>query len=97
MGQAVTEENRTSIPNSPDSRMSLHDWVSLLCWLFGFLLAWIVLAIFANGLGDFLHAPIGIKDNPPEPGIVIQFARIACYPVVACFIALRVLMHFSGE
>jgi hypothetical protein len=92
----MTEGSMPSSPNQEDSSISLHEWISVLCWVSGFLLAWILVAICANWLGDFLHAPLGIKDNPPEPGILVQYAQLAVYPVTACFIALRVLKYFSG-
>jgi hypothetical protein len=44
-----------------------------------------------NWIDDFLHAPIGIKDNPPQPGAVVQFAQLALRPLTVCFLALAFL------
>jgi hypothetical protein len=39
-------------------------------------------SVILNWLDDFLHAPIGIKDYPPEPGLVVQIAQLAWIPLV---------------
>jgi hypothetical protein len=93
----VAEENGSSNPNQPDSQMSLHERVSVLCWLSRFFLILIVIVVCINWLGDFLHAPLGIKDNPPEPGPLVQFAQVAIFPALICYFVLRVMKYFSGE
>lgn len=45
------------------------------------LLALVTASVILNWLDDFLHAPIGIKDYPLEPGIVVQLARLAWIPL----------------
>jgi hypothetical protein len=49
-----------------------------------------VICVVANWVDDFLHAPLGIKDNPPEPGVIVQFAQIAFWPVVIAFAVLGI-------
>lgn len=79
-----------------DSQSSLHGGIAIAWGLCLFLLCWLALAISINWLGDFLHAPIGIKDNPPAPGIFVQLAQVAFYPVLAVCLALRVLKYLTN-
>lgn len=70
---------------------SLYDWVFLGWCLSIFLLFLIVVGVGGNWLHDFLLSPIGIKENPPEPGIAIQIEKIAVIPVSIVFTILCVL------
>jgi hypothetical protein len=56
-----------------------------------FLLFIAVALAVMNWLGDFLHAPLGIKDNPPEPGTLVQLAQFLFWPLCIGFIGFRVL------
>ena len=75
----------------------LHGLFAALFYIFAVLLAIALLAIFANSLDDFLHAPIGIKDDPPEPGLIVQFAQSCMAAAAVEHIAARcvVLPHYD--
>jgi hypothetical protein len=57
-----------------------------------------VLATFLvvlNWLDDFLHAPIGIKDYPPEPGVLVQAAQLAWAPLLLT-VGLFAFLRFAS-
>lgn len=60
-------------------------------------LAVIVVLQCGNWLDDFLHAPIGIKDNPPEAGALVQLANLALWPTAGLYLAARILRFFARE
>jgi hypothetical protein len=64
-------------PNS-----GLHKPFTALFFITLFLIAIASLLSLMNGLDDFLHAPIGIKDHPPEPGALVQMADAAWLPLL---------------
>ena len=51
--------------------------------------------VVLNWLDDFLHAPIGIKDYPPEPGLIVLFAKLAFIPLVLSVLLLGFLSLMS--
>jgi hypothetical protein len=59
------------------------------------LLAIATALVVLNWLDDFLHAPIGIKDYPPEPGFVILFAKLSFIPLVLSVLLLGFLSLMS--
>lgn len=59
----------------------LSIWLMALFCVSLFLLAIASALDFLNFLGDFLHAPIGIKDYPPEPNVIVQLAKLAIIPL----------------
>lgn len=71
--------------------LTARDWVAIAWGLTGFLLVIILLAILENWIINFLHAPIGIKDNPPEPSIMVQIAQFTSWPIGICFGVASVL------
>lgn len=77
------EGDEESKPES-ESGMSLHDWITIL----RFVLILMIIVVSMNWLGDFLHAPIGIKDNPPEPSVFVRYVQVALWPAAVCFIVL---------
>lgn len=72
----------------------------LLAALYYLCLVLLVLAIFldfCNGLGNFLHAPIGFKDDDPEPGAIVQIAQIAWIPLLVGVLLFGFLKLVSRE
>jgi hypothetical protein len=59
------------------------------------LLAIATALVVLNWLDDFLHAPIGIKDYPPEPGFIVLFAKLAFIPLVLSLLFLGFLSLMS--
>ena len=74
-----------------ESSSGLYRGITVLWRLSVLVLGWIVIVVSLNWLSDFLHAPLGIKDHPPEPGIVVQCADLAFWPVGISYVILRVL------
>lgn len=77
--------------------ITLHGAITLLWGIALVVLGWIVIAVLSNWLSDFLHAPIGIKDNPPEPGAMVQIAQALLLPVGVCFLVLWALRLLTRE
>lgn len=67
-------------PDKPESR--LHGLFSVLFYISAFLFVVAFACDFLNGLDNFLHAPIGIKDNPPEPGFIVELAQLLWWPLI---------------
>lgn len=61
------------------------------------LLIFAVFVVVMNSIGNFLHAPIGIKDNPPAPGLLAGLAQMAIVPLVISYLGSRVLVWFVEE
>src|ERR1700754_965991 len=78
----MSEESQTT--------STLQDWLDLFWILSCILLVLAVLVLGGNWLDEFLHAPIGIEDNPTQPGAILQVAHLAFWPtyilwgVLAC-------------
>jgi hypothetical protein len=72
-----------------------HSRIVFAWHLSGLVLLLLTLVVAGNAVSNFLHAPIGIKDNPPDPELLVQFARIAIYPVGILFIGLGLLIHMA--
>jgi hypothetical protein len=73
-------------------KSGLHALFVALFYIAASLLSFATVLVILNSLDDFLHAPIGIKDNPPEPGLLVQGAELAWFPlllVMGLFAALR--------
>jgi hypothetical protein len=79
--------------DNPESR--LHGLFVVLFYISLALLAIASASIILNGLDNFLHAPIGIKDNPPEPGIVVQLAQLAWIPLLLSVLLFGILRAMS--
>lgn len=90
-------DDKSSKTQQPDSPFTPHDLIRRALQLSSFALGFVILVIIGNGLGDFLIAPIGIKENPPVPGGLVQFARAANGPVLFCFFVLYILKVFVPE
>ena len=74
-----------------ESELPFRYLIALAWGISGLALGFIVLLIVSNGISDFLRAPIGIKDNPPDPELLIQYARLALNPVALAFALLWAL------
>jgi hypothetical protein len=76
-------------------KSGLHGLLVVLFCFALFLLALATVFVILNWLDDFLHAPIGIKDYPPEPGFVVQLAGLAWIPLVLSVLLLGFLAIMS--
>ena len=79
--------------DNPESR--LHGLLVVLFYISLSLLALASALDILNGLDNFLHAPIGIKDNPPEPGIVVQLAQLTWIPLLLSVLLFGFLRMMS--
>ena len=86
--------NKDEADGTSDSS-EFRDRVKFAWGLTAVALLLVALPVVVNIIGDFLHAPIGIKDNPPEPTLVVQYAQLAFVPLAAAFIALSLLKSMS--
>ena len=77
------------------STQSFRERVDVALVISGFFLVLITLSIVSNGVFNFLRAPIGIKDNSPDPGLLVRFAQLAFYPVGTAFALLFVVKKAS--
>lgn len=75
-----------SAGSKPNSKY--QKWIDFLWGLSRISMFLIAFVFVLNWLDIFLHAPIGIKDNPPEPGVLVTFAQMAFWPVFACCVVL---------
>ena len=69
-------------------KSGLHGLLVVFLYISISLLAIATALVVLNWLDDFLHAPIGIKDYPPEPGFVILFAKLAFIPLMLSVLLL---------
>jgi hypothetical protein len=74
----------------------LHGLFIGLSWLLFLLLASATALVVLNWLDDFLHAPIGIKDYPPEPGMIVQLANLAWLPLLVILLIFALLSFMSS-
>jgi len=89
MAQAQEPETHT------EPGLTLQD-----CMAFGWGLSCLLICLMTailgmNWLGNFLHAPIGIKDNPPEPNAVVQLTQFAFWPVFVLFGVMLLLKNLT--
>ena len=70
---------------SEQNASKIHGLVDFLWGLSCLFLVLIALVLISNWLDDFLHAPIGIKDNPPAPGAIVQVAHLSFWPIYMCW------------
>jgi hypothetical protein len=75
----------------------LYQTLSVVYYVWTAVTVFAVLLDIGNGLDNFLHAPIGIKDNPPEPGPLVALAQALILPLGIGYIALRILRWISKE
>lgn len=75
--------------------MTFHEWAFLGTMFSGYALAVDLLLLGGNELNEFLMSPIGIKEHPPEPGIVVQYAQMAFWPLLISFAILWALMKLT--
>lgn len=86
----MAHDNETKAPR-------LYLALSVIYYLCTALLVLAIIMDVGNGLGNFLHAPIGIKDNPPDPGPFVDLARALIVPLILGYIGLRVLRWLAKE
>lgn len=68
--------------NTDQPKSGLHGLFVVLSYIANAIFALAIFLLTLNWLDDFLHAPIGIKDNPPEPGILVQTASLVWIPLL---------------
>jgi len=88
----VFGESKLESPKT--TRKEVYEWVCFIRIIFGYLSILAGLIDFQNDLVNFLHAPIGVKDHPPEPMALVQFARLAFWPVLILYGALWLVAGF---
>jgi hypothetical protein len=81
-------------PPQPEP-LTFHEWTFLGTMFSGYALAIDVFVLGGNEINDFLMSPIGIKEHPPEPGMVVQYAQMAFWPLVISFAILWALMKLT--
>jgi hypothetical protein len=82
-------------PSKPAS--GLYPFLAALYYLCLVLLVLAIFLDFCDELGNFLHAPIGFKDNPPESGAVVQIAQVAWIPLLVGVLLFGFLKLVSRE
>lgn len=73
------------------SNRERYGVIGMLWFLSLLVVGFMSITLGMNWLGDFLHAPIGIKDNPPDPGTLIQIEQLIFAPAMTCFVVLHFL------
>jgi hypothetical protein len=75
----------------------LYAFLNIVYYLWTALL-WLAIALdIGTGIDNFLHAPIGIKDNPPDPGALVDLARDLIIPLVIGWVVLKLFRWFAKE
>lgn len=75
----------------------LYGFLNVAFYIWTALMVFGLILVVGTGLDNFLHAPIGIKDNPPPPSALVAFAQDLLTPIIVIWVALRVLRWISKE
>jgi hypothetical protein len=82
----------TANNNSPEvGRLDaiVSAWIDASCGISWFLIVCSLVFIVGNWVWNFLHVPIGIKDNPPQPDFIVRYAQHAVWPLLIAWLVLR--------
>ena len=81
---------------SDEPKSGLHGLFVVLSIIANVMFVLAMFLVVLNWLDDFLHAPIGIKDYPPEPGALVQIAQLSWMPLL-CAVALFAFLRFASK
>ena len=81
--------------DKPQSR--LYPWFNVLYYIALYLTVMAFIMVFGNGLDNFLHAPIGIKENPPPPSDLVALADALVVPIGISTFVLRFFRWLCRE
>jgi hypothetical protein len=75
----------------------LYAFLNVVYYLWSTLFGLAVALDIGTGIDNFLHAPIGIKDNPPDPGALVDLARDLIFPLAIGWLVLKLFRWFAKE
>jgi hypothetical protein len=92
----LSDSNDMADDLSDEPKSGLHGLFVVLSYIANLTLVLATFLVVLNWLDDFLHAPIGIKDYPPEPGALVQIAQLAWIPLLFV-VALTAFLRFASR